>query len=307
MNALAADAYYTVHVTPQQQCSYASFETNFYAKDYTPLITRILSLFHPQRFFIMLLANASAGFDSVDSGFDCTQFAPFGFIRDRIFYQFEHYNLTFLDCSELSPLSHRRYASRHETADRGIEREPAYPSSLSSSSCATVGAAAATSSWFVPKQNALCQCERLIIRNTRYFVHTFFSRWLLIYNKMYETWWYSRELTEAQVMAHSGCAWQSEVSSVSPQHVFCVTITLLLPWLIMMVTLRRTVCCPCYLCKWWFQAAWTRRLQHMNVKLDWHGFITCVRDLELNTVSVIVIYANDDFKLPELDVCNMSM
>lgn len=37
MNGLAADGFYTIHITPEASCSYASFETNIYSSDYVEL------------------------------------------------------------------------------------------------------------------------------------------------------------------------------------------------------------------------------------------------------------------------------
>jgi len=48
MNGLLNDAYFTVHVTPQQTCSYASFETNVEC-DYSILIKRVIAIFKPKK------------------------------------------------------------------------------------------------------------------------------------------------------------------------------------------------------------------------------------------------------------------
>jgi len=55
MNALLeGGAYATVHVTPQQSCSYASFETNLTGGSYKDIIDRVLEIFHPRRFTLSI-------------------------------------------------------------------------------------------------------------------------------------------------------------------------------------------------------------------------------------------------------------
>jgi len=51
MNGLKGDSFYTIHVTPELHCSYASFETNasLSPKQHQELIGRILSLFRPSK------------------------------------------------------------------------------------------------------------------------------------------------------------------------------------------------------------------------------------------------------------------
>lgn len=51
------DTYFTVHVTPQQECSYVSFETNLERDRYGPLITQVLQLFQPGRCTLTLFAS----------------------------------------------------------------------------------------------------------------------------------------------------------------------------------------------------------------------------------------------------------
>jgi len=47
MNGLKENVYSTIHVTPEPQCSYASFETNLSLKSYKSLIRQVFDLFQP--------------------------------------------------------------------------------------------------------------------------------------------------------------------------------------------------------------------------------------------------------------------
>mmetsp|Transcript_113684 Transcript_113684/g.260979 ORF Transcript_113684/g.260979 Transcript_113684/m.260979 type:complete len:421 (-) Transcript_113684:192-1454(-) len=57
MNAILFDSYTTMHVTPEQHCSYASFETNQSIKNYRYLIRNVLQVFKPKRFVISMWAD----------------------------------------------------------------------------------------------------------------------------------------------------------------------------------------------------------------------------------------------------------
>jgi len=50
MNGLNGGAYYTIHVTPEPQCSYASFETNLSLPCYLKLMQNVLDIFKPGSF-----------------------------------------------------------------------------------------------------------------------------------------------------------------------------------------------------------------------------------------------------------------
>jgi hypothetical protein len=52
MNGEAANgsAYWTIHITPEASCSYASFETNYKCKSYHDLIQRVIAVFRPAKF-----------------------------------------------------------------------------------------------------------------------------------------------------------------------------------------------------------------------------------------------------------------
>lgn len=59
MNGLLYDAYWTIHITPESHCSYASFETNIRMPNYDSLVRAVLSIFRPQRYTMTLFADES--------------------------------------------------------------------------------------------------------------------------------------------------------------------------------------------------------------------------------------------------------
>ena len=64
MNGLLPnEQYWTIHVTPEAEFSYVSFETNLDVIDYTNLIIDVTSLFRPQRFVMTLFRNHLSSVD----------------------------------------------------------------------------------------------------------------------------------------------------------------------------------------------------------------------------------------------------
>jgi len=59
MNAILHDTYSTIHVTPEPACSYASYETNAYLKNYMPLVRNVLNVFKPSRFVLTMFGDES--------------------------------------------------------------------------------------------------------------------------------------------------------------------------------------------------------------------------------------------------------
>jgi len=59
-NGILDDSYWTIHVTPQTEFSYVSFETNQILTDYKELVDKVLQVFKPGRFIVSLFANRSA-------------------------------------------------------------------------------------------------------------------------------------------------------------------------------------------------------------------------------------------------------
>ena len=60
MNAILHDSYSTIHVTPEKECSYASFETNGLLRNYLPLIRNALNVFRPKRFVCTMFGDENA-------------------------------------------------------------------------------------------------------------------------------------------------------------------------------------------------------------------------------------------------------
>jgi hypothetical protein len=50
MNGMWGDVYWTMHVTPESQCSYASLETNVPVSSYSAIVARVVEAFKPKRF-----------------------------------------------------------------------------------------------------------------------------------------------------------------------------------------------------------------------------------------------------------------
>lgn len=60
MNAILNNSYSTIHVTPEPQCSYASFETNTMLENYNPMVRNVLTVFRPQRFVLTMFGDQAA-------------------------------------------------------------------------------------------------------------------------------------------------------------------------------------------------------------------------------------------------------
>lgn len=54
MNAVRDHYYFTIHVTPQKNSSYASFETNLINASHSIVFQRMLSLFNPKKFSVIM-------------------------------------------------------------------------------------------------------------------------------------------------------------------------------------------------------------------------------------------------------------
>jgi S-adenosylmethionine decarboxylase len=57
VNGVRGKHYFTIHVTPQEPCSFASFETNILLDDYNELVKKVVNVFKPGHFSTTLFNN----------------------------------------------------------------------------------------------------------------------------------------------------------------------------------------------------------------------------------------------------------
>eukprot|EP00057_Strongylocentrotus_purpuratus_P022936 XP_011677410.1 PREDICTED: S-adenosylmethionine decarboxylase proenzyme-like [Strongylocentrotus purpuratus] len=95
MNGLLKDdGYVTIHVTPEKEFSYVSFETNASMEDYSSLVDRILSTFRPGKFVMTLFTNEQAACRSSRDTLKETLLDRYT-RHDRQYSEFKNYDLTF--------------------------------------------------------------------------------------------------------------------------------------------------------------------------------------------------------------------
>lgn len=96
MNAIAGKHYYTIHVTPQDVCSYASFETNLKLDDYSLLTQRLTAIFEPSA-FMTVIVDTPPGKDTLSRLPN-----PKMYVRnERCRYEFDNYAVSY--CSYCTP------------------------------------------------------------------------------------------------------------------------------------------------------------------------------------------------------------
>ncbi|KAH7474065.1 hypothetical protein PRIC1_014379 [Phytophthora ramorum] len=60
MNGILFDAYYTIHITPESDCSYVSFETNARLRSYQSLLKNVLRCFRPAKYSVSVYTERNA-------------------------------------------------------------------------------------------------------------------------------------------------------------------------------------------------------------------------------------------------------
>ncbi|TMS12463.1 S-adenosylmethionine decarboxylase proenzyme [Larimichthys crocea] len=93
MNGMKTDGtYWTIHITPEPEFSYVSFETNLSQTSYDDLVRKVVDVFKPGKFVTTLFVNQSSKCRSVFSSAQKLE----GYKRlDRQLAQFNDYNFVF--------------------------------------------------------------------------------------------------------------------------------------------------------------------------------------------------------------------
>ncbi|KAM9382836.1 S-adenosylmethionine decarboxylase proenzyme isoform X1 [Gavia stellata] len=93
MNGMKSDGtYWTIHITPEPEFSYVSFETNISQTSYDDLIRKVVEVFKPGKFVTTLFVNQSSKCRTVFSSAQKIE----GFKRlDHQIAQFSDYNFVF--------------------------------------------------------------------------------------------------------------------------------------------------------------------------------------------------------------------
>ena len=96
LNGIYNNNYFTVHVTPQPEGSYASFETNVIESDYSGIISEIVSVFKPKKFSILLTTSMDEA--CMQSRSTAVSVLSDYVVTEKSFYEFDcDYSLTFLN------------------------------------------------------------------------------------------------------------------------------------------------------------------------------------------------------------------
>jgi S-adenosylmethionine decarboxylase len=96
LNGISDKNYFTVHVTPQTICSYASFETNIIEENYSQVIRDVTSIFRPAKFSLVLTTSMEHSFVLLHS--TVKNVLPGYTLTERSMYGFDSgYTVTFLN------------------------------------------------------------------------------------------------------------------------------------------------------------------------------------------------------------------
>jgi len=90
--------YFTIHITPQQSCSYVSFECNVEMDNYDDLIRQVLEVFKPGRYIISFFSNEGISAIQKRVTWDSPKV---GYVQGaRTYYNFEDYSLMFVQAKQ---------------------------------------------------------------------------------------------------------------------------------------------------------------------------------------------------------------
>jgi len=93
LNGLEGAGYYTIHITPQPECSFVSFETNTPIENYKEFVQRVVAVFKPESFTVLLFSETkSSPMEELGTAYE-------GFYlrnsKHHKFSPYHDYNLTF--------------------------------------------------------------------------------------------------------------------------------------------------------------------------------------------------------------------
>jgi S-adenosylmethionine decarboxylase proenzyme len=69
-NALKDSAYFTIHITPEPECSFVSFDTNLPVSSYNKIMETVLSIFRPGRFCVCVFVDDASPVSDSLKGLD---------------------------------------------------------------------------------------------------------------------------------------------------------------------------------------------------------------------------------------------
>ncbi len=97
LNGIRKADYYTVHVTPQKEGSYTSFETNVIEPDYSPTVAKVIGAFRPGRFSLVLTSSMEPGLNHLHRNVS-GRIPGYG-ILEKSYHEFDcGYAVTFFNC-----------------------------------------------------------------------------------------------------------------------------------------------------------------------------------------------------------------
>mmetsp|Transcript_5040 Transcript_5040/g.15378 ORF Transcript_5040/g.15378 Transcript_5040/m.15378 type:complete len:409 (-) Transcript_5040:193-1419(-) len=88
LNGMLGRGYYTIHVTPEEQCSFVSFECNFALASYAALARRVVEIFQPGKFSVTVFTDHQAPGIAAKHEFTDSTFEKFT-MRHKTDYEFE--------------------------------------------------------------------------------------------------------------------------------------------------------------------------------------------------------------------------
>jgi len=96
MNAMNGESYYTIHVTPEPECSYASFETNKLSKSYNDMIRNVINTFRPTRFLVTIMGDEHSVPSTEDSPYSMKEVT----IPEYGTYEISYHSSTKVGCDD---------------------------------------------------------------------------------------------------------------------------------------------------------------------------------------------------------------